>query len=164
MKLSKGIIVIIPAIAFAAVVAPPISEADNGDSITLAPNFSTDPSFLSGTSGGGLNAQAFGEDCRGWVTPEVNHRMILRGANNAPEGQPAFSWMRVFVRAEGDTTLIIRGPLPGMETRCNDDRFGLNPGVEGSWPPGEYLIWIGSYRSSDAVNYRIGFTEHTHIH
>jgi len=151
MKISKAVLAVIPMIALAAIiVVPTISDAQNFGSVSLNTGFMPDPQMMSGTSGGGMSASAMGGSCRGWITPQPDHYMFL----NTP-----FGWMRVFVRAGGDTTLVIRGPMPSMMTQCNDDRFGLNPAVEGSWGPGQYHIWVGSYSSGQMIPYQIGFTE-----
>ncbi len=156
MKLTKVVLAAIPVIALAAMIAvPAISKAQNFGTVALATGFMPDPRMLSGTSGGSMSASAFGGGCRGWVTPQPDHHMFL----NSP-----FNWLRVFVRSSGDTTLIVRGPMPSMATRCNDDRFGLNPAVEGSWAPGQYHIWVASYSNGQTHPYEIGFTEQTTVH
>lgn len=156
MKLTKVMLAMLPVVAIAAIViVPAISNAQNYGTVALASGFTPDPRMLSGTSGGGMSASAFGGGCRGYVTPQPDHHLFL----NTP-----FNWMRVFVRSSGDTTLIIRGPMPSMATRCNDDRFGLNPAVEGSWAAGQYHIWVGSYSQAQMNPYQIGFTEMNSVH
>jgi hypothetical protein len=151
MRLRKVLPAVLPAMALAAIILlPAVSGAQNFGSVSLNTGFMPDPQMLAGTSGGGMSASAMGGDCRGWITPQPDHYMFL----NTP-----FGWLRVFVRSGGDTTLIIRGPLPSMMTQCNDDRFGLNPAVEGYWAPGQYHIWVGSYSSGSMYPYQIGFTE-----
>lgn len=142
---------LVPVIALAAIVViPTLSEAQNFGSVSLATGFMPDPRMLSGTSGGGMSASAMGGNCRGWITPQPDHYMFL----NTP-----FGFLRVFVRSGGDTTLIVRGPMPSMMTQCNDDRFGFNPAIDSAWAPGQYHIWVGSYSSGQMHAYQIGFTE-----
>jgi len=156
MKVLKVIAAAVPALVLATIiVVPAVSDAQNFGTVSLATGFMPDPRMLSGTSGGGMSASAMGGSCRGWITPQPDHHMFL----NNP-----FGFLRVFVRSSGDTTLIIRGPMPSMATRCNDDRFGFNPAVEGAWAPGQYHIWIGSYSSGQMHPYQIGFTETQSVH
>ena len=156
MKVKKVVLAMLPVVALAAIIlVPALSNAQNFGSVSLATGFMPDPRMLSGTSGGGMNAQSMGGSCRGWVTPQPDHFMFL----NTPMG-----WLRVFVRSGGDTTLIVRGPMPSMMTRCNDDRFGFNPAIDGSWAPGQYHVWVGSYASGQMHPYQIGFTEIRSVH
>ena len=156
MKVSKLVLAAIPLFALAAlVVVPAVSNAQNFGSVSLNTGFMPDPQMHSGTSGGGMSASSMGNGCRGWVTPQPDHHMFLNSN---------FSFLRVFVRASGDTTLTVRGPMPAMATRCNDDRFGTNPAVEGAWAPGQYHIWVGSYASGQNFPYQIGFTEISSVH
>ena len=156
MKATKVIITMVPVIALAAIIViPSLSQAQNFGSVSLATGFMPDPRMLSGTSGGGMNASTMGGSCRGWITPQPDHYMFL----NTP-----FSFLRVFVRAGGDTTLVVRGPMPAMMTRCNDDRFGFNPAIDGAWAPGQYHVWVGSYSSGQMHPYQIGFTEISTVH
>lgn len=148
MQIKKGVLALLPVAALGAIlVVPAVSGAQNFGSVSLNTGFLPDPQMLSGTSGGGMSASAMGPDCRGWVTPQPDHHMFLN---------TYFNWLRVFVRSSGDTTLVVQGP---MGTRCNDDRFGFNPAVEGAWSPGQYMIWVGSYSSGQMYPYQIGFTE-----
>ena len=156
MQIRKIVPGVLAALTLTAVlVVPAISGAQNFGTVSLATGFMPDPQMLSGTSGGGMQASAMDGSCRGWITPQPDHYMFL----NTP-----FGWLRVFVRSSGDTTLVVRGPMPSMATRCNDDRFGLNPAVEGSWAPGQYHIWVGSYASGQMYPYQIGFTEIASVH
>mgnify|MGYP003574492047 CR=1 FL=1 len=157
MKVTKVVLGLIPVVALAAIIViPALSSAQaNFGSVSLNTGFTPDPRMLSGTSGGGMSASTMGGSCRGWITPNPDHQMFL----NTP-----FNWLRVFVRASGDTTLVIRGPMPSMATRCNDDRFGTNPAIEGAWAPGQYNVWVGSYGSGQNHPYQIGFTEISSIH
>jgi hypothetical protein len=156
MKLRKIVAAVLPVAALVAIIlVPAISGAQNFGSVSLNTGFMPDPRMLSGTSGGGMSASAMGGGCRGWITPQPDHYMFL----NTP-----FSWLRVFVRASGDTTLVVRGPMPSMATRCNDDRFGTNPAIDGAWAPGQYHVWVGSYSSGAMHPYQIGFTEITTVH
>lgn len=156
MKAKKIVLATVPAVALAAILLlPAISGAQNFGSVQLHTGFLPDPQMLSGTSGGAMRANTLGPSCRGFVTSQPDHFMFL----NTP-----FTFMRVFVRSSGDTTLVVRGPVPSMAVRCNDDRFGTNPAVEGNWAPGQYHIWVGSYAQSQRNTYQIGFTEISTIH
>lgn len=85
--------------------------------------------------------------CAGWVPPAPTHGMMLRSA---------MPFLSVFVTSAADSTLIIRRPDGSL--LCNDDRYGLNPGVQGSFPAGLYQIWVGSYREGENRPYRITAT------
>jgi len=142
-------------VAAAVAVVPAISDAQNFGTVSLNTGFQPDPRMMSGTSGGGTDASNFGSGCRGYVTPQPDHYLFLN---------TAFTWLRVFVRSDGDTTMVVRGPFPAMNTRCNDDRFGLNPAIEGNWAQGQYHIWVGSYSSEHNYDYEIGFTTQQAVH
>ncbi|MBN1946368.1 MAG: hypothetical protein JW797_11880 [Bradymonadales bacterium] len=120
--------------------------------LTLAPGFMPDPQSLAGTSGGTIDAGQLESmvptgGCRGYINANPNHQMVL----TAP-----FNYLKVSVAGQGDTTMVIYGPQGWM---CNDDFSGLSPGFEGSWAPGTYSIWVGSYSSGMAHPYTLSFTE-----
>jgi len=85
--------------------------------------------------------------CRGWMQAAPSHVMMLR----APQ-----SFLSVFVLSAADTTLVIRRPDGSIV--CNDDRYNLNPGIQGSFPDGLYQIWVGTYRQGENRPYRITVT------
>lgn len=120
--------------------------------VNLNAGFMPDPQVLNGTSGGAIEAYNLGETtwggCRGYLSDQPDHVMNLG---------TAFSYLRVEVASQGDSTLVINGP-DGW--RCNDDAVGLNPRIDGAWGPGIYRIWVGSYSSGMSNPYTITFTEY----
>ena len=126
-------------------------EANRGnfDAVRLRTGFTPDPHRTTGTSGGQLHANRLGGDCRGWIAGQPDHIMTLQ--NN-------FSFFRVFVRSQEDTTLVIRAP--NGQFYCDDDTNGLNPAIERNrWRRGTYRVWVGSYSEGENARYNIGFTE-----
>lgn len=67
--------------------------------------------------------------------------------------------MRFFVRASGDTTLVINDARGRWW--CSDDEGGYpNPMVDIASPPGgQYDIWIGSYRAGENIPATLHMTE-----
>lgn len=120
----------------------------NYGSVTLRPGFVPDPRNVNVVSGGGMSAQqTVRGDCRGYITPQPDVVLNLRGSS---------PWFRVYVTSQSDTTLIIQGP-GGL--RCADDTFGTNPAIEGPFPGGRYSIWVGSYRAGENAQSVLSFTE-----
>lgn len=91
--------------------------------------------------------------CRGWVEAAPSHLMMLR----APQ-----TFLSLFVLSAADSTLIVRRPDGSLV--CNDDRYGLNPGIQGSFPAGLYQIWVGTYREGENRPYRITVTADPNQH
>lgn len=134
--------------------APP-TAGSNFESFSLAPGFLPDPKTVSGRSGGSVDASQYGSTshgpCRGMISVNPDHVMTLTAA---------FNYLEVTATAQNDTTMVIHGP-DGY--RCNDDDpgRGLNPGIRGSWPAGQYRIWIGTYGTGSTDNhpYTLSVTE-----
>ncbi len=121
----------------------------NFDAVTLRSGFTPDPVRKSGVSGGQLNSERLGGDCRGWIAGRPDHILRLRGN---------FNFFRIFVNSDSDTTLVVR--QPNGRFICNDDSNGLNPAISrGRWRRGLYRVWVGSYQEGDNSRYSIGFTE-----
>lgn len=122
----------------------------NYGTIQVSHGFRPDPSTHGGTSGGALNSQqAVDPACRGWIAQRPDHILQL---------DTAFDYLRLEAVAGQDTTLVVRGP-GGI--RCDDDTAGnRNPRVEGSWPPGRYEVWIGSYQQGEFSRYELTATEY----
>lgn len=119
---------------------------------SLRGGFLPDPAAYAVTSGGSLDASSLGigPGCRGWVTSQPD--VIVRYDNPA-------SWVRFYVRAPGDTTLVINDGAGRWW--CSDDEGGsLNPMIDMSRPAsGQYDIWVGSYRSGELVRGELFVTE-----
>ena len=100
---------------------------------SLAPGFEPDPAIGNGLSGGPVDAAPFGTTpfgpCVGQVDNTPDHHLEV----TAP-----FDHLRVAVRSEADTSLVVHGP-DGW--RCSD---GPDPAIAGAWPSGRYEIYVGS--------------------
>lgn len=122
--------------------------------VTLLGGFLPDPSQHNVVSGGSLDARTLGlaPNCRGFVTAQPD--LIVRYQNPA-------SFLRFYVRAAGDTTLVINDGAGHWH--CSDDEGGgLNPMIDLARPAaGQYDIWVGSYRAGENVNSTLFVTELT---
>jgi len=125
-------------------------EPSNYGTIQISHGFQPDPSTHGGTSGGALNSQsAVDPACRGWIAQRPDHILQL---------DSAFDYMRLEAAATQDTTIVVRGP-GGI--RCDDDSAGnRNPRIDGSWAPGRYEVWIGSYQQGEFSRYQLTATEY----
>lgn len=122
--------------------------ASNFGTVTLAPGFVPDPHVVEGTSGGAVQASTWSSGCAGWVSQTPDHILNAQGS---------FNTMRVLARSSEDTTLVIQ--KPDGNYLCNDDTEGRNPIIAGSFPPGNYKVWVGSYRQGQNASYKLGFSE-----
>ncbi len=122
----------------------------------LLGGFLPDPHMVAITSGGSIDVAplSLAPGCRGFVTSQPD--FILQ--YDAPH-----AWLRFFVRAPGDTTLVINDG--SGRWHCDDDGGGAtNPMVDLSNPPrGQYDIWVGSYRAGEAIRAQLGITELTSV-
>jgi hypothetical protein len=124
------------------------AAAQTSGAVTLSPGFLPDPQRLAGMSGGPVQASTLNPSCRGWIAQQPNH------AINVAVG---FSFLRTFVEAASDTTLVIRAP--NGQFFCADDTYGTNPGIDAAYGPGTYYVWVGSYSQNSSGPYSIAFTE-----
>jgi hypothetical protein len=124
------------------------AQRSNFGTITLTPGFTPDPHVAAGTSGGEANASTVNSQCRGWISSTPDHILVLRSD---------FNFLRIFAEAEGDTTLVIQ--TPNGQVRCNDDTYGRNPSVEGTFTAGTYRVWLGSYAEGENLRYQLKLTE-----
>ena len=120
----------------------------NFQPVSLRPGFTPDPHVVTGTSGGSVNATSVNPSCRGWIARVPDHLFTASGA---------FNNLRVMVNSAQDTTLVVRKPDGTFV--CDDDSEGMNPMVTGSFPPGQYRVWVGSYQQGQNAAYRLGFSE-----
>ena len=118
---------------------------------SLRAGFMPDPKVIRVTSGGNLNVSTmgYGAGCRGFATSTPDAIVNYNGAG----------FLRFFVRASGDTTLVINAADGSWH--CNDDSHGgLNPTVDFSnAPSGQYDVWIGSYEAGTNVRGTLNITE-----
>jgi hypothetical protein len=123
------------------------------ENATLAPGFSPDPLILHGLSGGTSLAQDIAQQektetgpCEGFVDTQPDHRLTL---------SQFFNYLRIEVKSNDDTTLVIRGPGGSW---CNNNYATLNPGLAGQWLSGTYDIWVGSLSKEKYSPYILSIT------
>ena len=115
----------------------------------LNAGFLPDPQFLTGRAGGDRHSSAPGCPNGGWFANAPDFRIIYQAG-----GYP----LTVYVRAPGDTMLLINDPAANWY--CNDDFDGLDPVIRFANPrSGQYDIWIGTYNRARVQNTRVYVTE-----
>lgn len=118
----------------------------------LRPGFVPDPARVRIRSGGSIDARGLnlGAGCVGFVTQRPDYIVNLAGTS---------SNLRFYVVAEADTTLLVNTASGGWS--CNDDsNGGHNPMVDvPNAGPGQYDIWVGSYRSGEIAPGTLFITE-----
>ena len=132
-------------------VALDFEEAPSYGSAALASGFDPDPHTLGILAGGEVATGYLGGECTGYTGVAPDFRMHWSGTS---------AELRIFVVADGDTTLLIR--LPDGSWACNDDADGttLNPMVAFHDPlPGPYVIWLGTYEANESVPGTLHLTE-----
>lgn len=113
---------------------------------SLAATFAPDPFQLAMRVRGALHVadMRIGAGCRGYVSEQPDAILRLSGA--AP-------FLRLFVRSDGDATLVVREP--GGRFLCNDDASpgrNRNPMVDVYTPrPGQYDVWIGTHAADQEL-------------
>lgn len=120
----------------------------------LRAGFMPDPKTVPVVSGGGIDARGLGlgPGCVGFVTaqPDAIVRLSGQSAN-----------LRLYAVAQDgtDITLLVNTATGGW--RCNDDSFGgTNPTVDlGTAQPGQYDVWVGSYRQGTTARATLYITE-----
>jgi serine protease Do len=112
--------------------------------------FTPDPKRINVVSGGNINVANLGHgNCNGFATRQPD--AIVHYSNPA-------GFLRFFVVAQGDTTLVVNDPNSNWV--CNDDAVGTNPMVDMNRPAaGQYDIWIGSYESGSQLRGNLYITE-----
>lgn len=143
-------------IAFVAVVVGVVGVAagnasaqpSNFGTIQLATGFQPDPSVANGTSGGARQASTMMQGCQGWIANTPDHILNLT---------TPFRWLRIFAESASDTTIVIQGP--DGRVQCDDDTFDRNPAIQSNFNPGQYRVWVGSYRQGENSAYQLKVTE-----
>jgi hypothetical protein len=131
----------------------PFASLFSGPTTSLDPGFTPDPTMLSGTAGGPLQASSFDPSCSGWLPRVPNHTLRLSGP--IPN-------LRLLVHSDIDTTLVVR--LSDGRYLCNDDSDGFDPVVEGAFPAGEHRVYVGTRfyvgtaRQGNSWTYELGIT------
>lgn len=127
----------------------PAAGGANYGTVTLAAGFHPDPHIAQGVAGGARNATILNTPgCRGYIATAPDHLFVATSS---------FANMRIMVRAEQDTTLVVQ--KPDGSYICNDDSEGTNPVVQAILTPGTYKIFVGAYRANERPNYTLGFSE-----
>ncbi|MGB6297417.1 MAG: hypothetical protein WBF90_14705 [Rivularia sp. (in: cyanobacteria)] len=122
--------------------------------ITIKRPLTKDPLKVRGMSGGAIEGKNISNRtdtstgaCTGYMDKEPDHTLRLENK---------FNYMKLVIESPEDTTLIIKGP---GGTWCNDEFEGKNPGIVGEWLPGNYQLWVGSYKKDDYSPYTLKITE-----
>ncbi|MDP3276079.1 MAG: hypothetical protein Q8Q09_12840 [Deltaproteobacteria bacterium] len=120
--------------------------------VTMGPGFTPDPVSVNVVSGGAMNARNMGlpGGCIGWVTRTPDYIVRFTGSTQR---------LRFFVTGSTDTTLVINAA--NGQWACNDDSYGsTNPTVDifGAGP-GQYDVWVGSYRQGQQAQAQLHMTE-----
>lgn len=128
---------------------PAPATAQPANILTVAPGFAPDPIVRRGRGGGPVRAESFGESCRGFLPGAPSFVLKV----DAPMPQ-----LRVLVHMAGDATLMIQ--LVDGSVRCNDDTEGLDPIIQGAFPPGRHRIFVGTYgeRGAGTTPYTLAVT------
>lgn len=128
---------------------PVPTQMPYGGGYPLSTGFLPDPRMFGGLSGGPVSAQALSSQCRGYISAAPNQAITLT---------TPFNFLRLWVRSQGDTTLVVRAPTG--QIYCADDTYGVNPGVDMTGlPPGTYQVFVGSYSPGSRFPYELGATE-----
>lgn len=120
---------------------------------SLSAGFMPDPKVIRVTSGGNLNVSrmGYGSGCRGYATSTPDAIVNYTGSSSS-------NFLRFYVQASGDTTLVINDATGTWH--CNDDSVGLNPMVSiTNAPSGQYDVWVGSYQSGQQISGTLNVTE-----
>lgn len=120
----------------------------------LRAGFVPDPRRINVVSGGNINARTLGlgPGCVGWVTARPDAIVQLSG--QSPN-------LRLYAVANDGTDVTLLVNTAGGAWRCNDDSYGgTNPTVDlGNAPPGQYDVWVGSYRQGQQARAVLHITE-----
>lgn len=96
---------------------------------------------IQGRAGGTREANSLAPQCNGYIAMEPDHVFELAATTE----------LRVRVRSQHDTTLLLQGP--GDEILCNDDFDGLNPGIDHEMSQGTWNVYVGTYAPSSYPEY-----------
>ena len=106
---------------------------------------------MQGRAGGGADARNLQEQgCLGFTHSDPDHIVTLTDRLE----------LELSVQSSVDTTLVVHGPHGWM---CNDDFYDVYPALEGSFPPGTYRVWVGTYERLDSDDYLLTVSETNHV-
>ncbi len=124
------------------------------NSLRLHDGFVPDPQKLRGISGGTVLSReklAVRESptgaCVGYIDHYADHLLTL---------ETFFDYLKLTVKSQGDTVLIVRGP---GGVWCNDDSQDHNPVIAGEWQMGNYELWVGSHGQKTFHPYVLEITQ-----
>ena len=125
------------------------SGRSNFQGAWLQSGFMPDPNTVTGTSGGTIAARRVADGCAGYIARRPDHVLNLEGN---------FNFFRISATSAQDTTLVVLAP--NGTWYCDDDTVGTNPEVRRNhWSPGQYMVWVGSYRQGQNADYQLAFSE-----
>ncbi len=115
----------------------------------LRRGFLPDPRTDPGTAGGSIDVTPLGGGCRGHVDARPSHVLTL---------VDPFDYFRISVEnASAPATLVVRAPLGGYLCSAPDE--GPPTIARDAWPPGRYLVWVGSRSAGATPSYRVEYSE-----
>lgn len=106
--------------------------------------------WVSGQAEGDTDSGSLGlpQSCRGFYAGNPEHVLRVRGD---------VDYLRLETDADGDPTLMLVAEDGAVY--CDDDGGeGLNSRIEGSFPPGTYRVYVGSYQPNRSDSYRLLIT------
>jgi hypothetical protein len=94
-----------------------------------------------GMAGGPISAMDQDASCRGWIpaTPQIVFNLATTTA------------LVVSATSGVDTTMVLVAPDGSIF--CNDDTNGLDPQVSGTFGPGSYRVFIGTYSEGNSGSF-----------
>jgi hypothetical protein len=131
--------------------AQDINGRPNYGTVNLRTGYTPDPHVVAVQSGGSINADRLGGQCRGFISASPDVRLVY-SSGSLP--------LIISVASGADTTLVVNGP--DGRWYCDDDGGvnGLNPSVRFERPQsGRYEIWVGTYGSSRLEAARLNISE-----
>lgn len=121
--------------------------------INISPDFKSDPSPAEKMGNGSVLATEITKQketatglCEGFIGERPDRVLKLTSF---------FNFLKVSVQSSQDTTIVVQGQ---GGTWCNGDYHGKNPAIAGQWEPGEYKVWIGSYKENIPFKYFLKIT------
>lgn len=103
--------------------------------------------WLEGQAEGDIDSTSIGlpQSCRGFYAGTPEHVIRIRRD---------VDYLRLETSADGDPTLMLVAEDGAVY--CDDDGGdGLNSRIEGSFPPGTYRVYVGSYQPGRSTPYRL---------
>jgi hypothetical protein len=118
--------------------------------LRLAAGFDDDPRTLEVRAGGPDAAAGLGDACAGFIASDAPDAAVEYEAGDYP--------LTFYVRAEEDTTLVVR--TPGGEILCDDDTDDADPVVSVEEPEtGRYAVWVGTFAAGPTRDATLHVTE-----